>query len=139
MEEKTIYEGSPSQWVNFKVYVLCGLFCWLVIPIFIALYNYFEVKCTKTQITNKRIIIERGLFSKRTDEILLKRVTDTKLFEPFFLRLVGLANLTIYSTDKTRPELLITAIHNGKKIWNELRLSVETERKDVREFEQRFI
>ncbi len=139
MEEKTIYEGSPSQWVNFKVYALCGLFCWLVIPIFIALYNYFEVKCTKTKITNKRIIIERGLFSKRTDEILLKRVTDTKLFEPFFLRLVGLANLTIFSTDKTRPELLIAAIHNGKQIWDELRLSVEAERKNVREFEQRFI
>lgn len=138
MEEKTIYEGSPSQWTNFKVFFLCGLFCWLIVPIFIALYNYFLVKCTKTTITTKRIIVERGLFSKRTDEILLKRVTDTKLFEPFLLRILGLANLTIFSTDKTRPELMIAAIHNGKNIWNELRTSVETERKEVREFEQRF-
>lgn len=138
MEEKTIYEGSPSQWINFKVFLLCGLFCWLIVPIFIALYHYLEIKCTKTIITTKRIIIERGLFSKRTDEILLKRVTDTKLFEPFLLRLVSLANLTVYSTDKTRPELQIAAIHNGRTIWNELRAAVEVERKEVREFEQRF-
>ena len=138
MEEKIIYEGSPSQWINFKVFLLCGLFCWLIVPIFIALYHYLEIKCTKTTITTKRIIIERGLFSKRTDEILLKRVTDTKLFEPFLLRLVGLANLTVYSTDKTRPELQIAAIYNGRTIWNELRAAVEVERKEVREFEQRF-
>ncbi|MCQ2606179.1 MAG: PH domain-containing protein [Bacteroidales bacterium] len=139
MEEKTIYEGSPSQWINIKVFLLCGLFCWLIVPIFFALYHYYLLKCTKTTITTKRIIVERGLFSKRTDEILLKRVTDTKLFEPFLLRLVGLSNLTIYSTDKTRGELFVDAIHNGKQIWNELRAAVEMERVGVKEFEQRFV
>ena len=138
MEEKIIYKGSPSQWINFKVYLLCLIFIWTIIPIFIALYYFFLAECTKTTITTKRIIIERGLFSKRTDEILLKRVTDTKLFEPFLLRLVGLANLTVYSTDKISPELQIAAIHNGRTIWNELRAAVEVERKEVREFEQRF-
>ncbi|MCQ2958905.1 MAG: PH domain-containing protein [Bacteroidales bacterium] len=139
MEEKKIYEGTPSQWTNTKVFVLCGLFCWLIIPVFVALYHYFLLKCTKTTITTKRIIVERGLFSKRTDEILLKRVTDTKLFEPFLLRLVGLSNLTIYSTDKTRGELFVDAIHNGKQVWDDLRMAVEAERKEVREFEQRFV
>lgn len=139
MEEKVIYEGSPSQWTNLKVYLLCGLFCWLIIPIFIAIYHYFEVKSCQTKITTKRIIVQRGLFSKRTDEILLKRVTDTKLFEPFLLRLVGLSDLTIYSTDKTRGELQVMAIHNGKQVWDELRMAVEAERKEVREFEQRFV
>ena len=138
MAEKIIYEGSPSQWTNFKIFFFCGLFCWLIIPIFIALYYYFETKCTRTTISTKRIIVERGLFSKRTDEILLKRVTDTKLFEPFLLRILGLSNLMVYSTDKTRPELFVAAIRNGRNIWNELRAAVEIERKEVREFEQRF-
>lgn len=109
-----------------------------VVPIFVALYYYFLVKCTKTTITTKRIIVERGLFSKRTDEIFLKRVTDTKLFEPFFLRLVGLSNLTIYSIDKTIGEVSVEAIHNGREIWNQLRAAVEVERKTVQELEHRF-
>lgn len=138
MEEKIIYEGSPSQWTNFKVYLLCLIFCMTVVPIFVALYYYFLVKCTKTTITTKRIIVERGLFSKRTDEIFLKRVTDTKLFELFFLRLVGLSNLTIYSTDKTIGEVSVEAIHNGREIWNQLRAAVEVERKTVQELEHRF-
>lgn len=138
MEEKIIYEGSPSQWINTKVFVLCGLFCWLIIPIFIAIYYYFLVKNTKTTISTKRILLERGLFSKRVDEILLKRVTDTKIFEPFLLRIVGLSNITVFSTDKTIPSFDISAINDGRRIWNELRAAVEEERKDVREFEQRF-
>lgn len=138
MEEKIIYEGSPSQWTNTKIFVLCGLFCWLVIPIFIGLYYYFLVKSTKTTITTKRVLLERGLFSKRIDEVLLKRVTDTKIFEPFLLRLVGLANITVFSTDKTIPSFDISAIHDGRRIWNELRAAIEVERKEVREFEQRF-
>lgn len=138
MEEKVIYEGSPSQWTNTKVFVLCGLFCWLIIPIFIGVYYYFLVKSTKTTITTKRVLLERGLFSKRIDEVLLKRVTDTKIFEPFLLRLVGLANITIYSTDKTIPSFDICAIRDGRRIWNDLRAAIEVERKEVREFEQRF-
>lgn len=138
MEEKIIYEGSPSQWTNTKIFVLCGLFCWLVIPIFIGLYYYFLVKSTKTTITTKRVLLERGLFSKRIDEVLLKRVTDTKIFEPFLLRLVGLANITVYSTDKTISSFDICAIRDGRQIWNDLRAAIEVERKEVREFEQRF-
>ncbi len=138
MEEKTIYEGSPSQWTNTKIFVLCGLFCWLIIPIFIAVYFYLLVKSTKTTITTKRILLERGLFSKRIDEVLLKRVTDTKIFEPFLLRLVGLSNIMVFSTDKTIPSFEISAIGDGRRVWNELRAAIETERKEVREFEQRF-
>lgn len=138
MEEKTIYEGSPSQWTNTKIFVLCGLFCWLIIPIFIAVYYYFLVKSTKTTITTKRILLERGLFSKRIDEVLLKRVTDTKILEPFLLRLVGLSNIVVFSTDKTIPSFEVNAVGDGRRVWNELRAAIELERKEVREFEQRF-
>jgi hypothetical protein len=34
MAEEIVWRGTSSQWKNFGVYLLCGLFCWLIVPIF---------------------------------------------------------------------------------------------------------
>jgi hypothetical protein len=36
MAEEIVWRGTSSQWKNFDVYLLCGLFCWLIVPIFFA-------------------------------------------------------------------------------------------------------
>jgi len=33
--EEIVWRGTSSQWRNFGVYLLCGLFCWLIVPIFL--------------------------------------------------------------------------------------------------------
>jgi hypothetical protein len=30
--EEIVWRGTSSQWKNFGVYLLCGLFCWLIVP-----------------------------------------------------------------------------------------------------------
>ena len=135
MEEKVIWVGGPSQWTNFGIYVLCFLFCWLVIPIFIALWKYLAVKSWKIEITDQRIIEEKGVFSKTTDELELYRVKDIRLEQPFWLRLVGLSNILLATSDKTHAFYTIPAIKTGKEIKEQLRIAVDIRRdiKRVRE------
>ncbi len=45
MSEEVVWRGTSSQWKNFGVYLLCGLFCWLIVPIFFALVRYLQTKC----------------------------------------------------------------------------------------------
>jgi hypothetical protein len=33
--EDIVWRGTSWQWKNFGVYLLCGLFCWLLVPIFL--------------------------------------------------------------------------------------------------------
>lgn len=135
MGEKNLWKGSPSQWTNFGTYVLCFLTCWLVIPIFIALWRFFFVKLWKFEITDQRIIEEKGVLSKKTDELELYRVKDIRLEQPFFLRIVGLSNIIMVTSDKTNPIVKIPAIPNGKQLREELRKAVDIRRdiKGVRE------
>lgn len=135
MEEKEIWKGSPSQWINFGTYVVCILFSWLVIPIFIALWKFLVVKTWKIEITNQRLITEKGVLSKTTDELELYRVKDLRLHEPFLLRLVGLSNIILVTSDRTNPMVIIPSIADGKNIREKLRLAVEARRdkKGVRE------
>ena len=137
--EKVIFEGTPSQWNNFKVYAVCFLLCWLVVPIFVAIYHYFKTKSELTTITTLKIVTERGVFSREMNEILLQRVTDVKLNQSFGQRILGLSDISVFSTDQTSGLLKIESIHDGKRIWNELRESVATCRQNIKEIEQRIV
>jgi uncharacterized membrane protein YdbT with pleckstrin-like domain len=133
--ETLIWEGHPSQWSNFPTFLLCTLFCVLVIPIFIAFARWLQTRCFDYRITTERIVIKRGVFSKRTDELELYRVKDTTLVEPFWLRLVSLGHIDLTTSDRTTPYLRITAVPEASRLREELRRNVERMRvqKGVRE------
>ena len=139
MEKKVIYEGSPSQVVNLGVIILDVLFCWLIIPLIMMIVRILQTKYTKTTITTKEIVTEHGVLSKKVDELLLKRVTDVQMSQPLWLRIFGLSNLILASTDVSNPTLTIKGIPNGKQVWQELRDAIAEERKNVQEQEFRHV
>ena len=139
MEKRIIYEGSPSQITNLVYFIVCGLLCWLVIPAIMLILRFLETKCTKTTITTTEIISEHGLFSKKTDELLLKRITDIHLDQPFLLRIFGLSNIIVTTTDVTDGALIIKALPNGKQVWQQLREAIAECRKTVYEQELRHV
>ena len=136
MEEKEIWKGSPSQWTNLGTYVMSILFFWLLlIPVFIALWRFLVVKTWKIKITNQRLIEEKGVFSKTTEELELYRVKDIRLDQPFFYRLVGLSNVILVTSDRTNPIVTIPAVTDGTNLKEKLRTAVDIRRdkKGVRE------
>jgi len=135
MEEKEIWKGSPSQWTNFGTYLLCLLFIFLIIPIFIALWRFLVVRTWKIEITDQRLIEEKGVLSKTTEELELFRVKDIRLEQPFILRLVGLSNIVLMTSDRTQSIVRIPAIKDGKKLREKIRVAVDIRRdkKRVRE------
>ena len=76
MSEETVWRGTSSQWKNLGPYVLCGFFCWLIVPIFIALWCYLQTKNKIYELTTERLKITEGVFSKITDTLELYRVKD---------------------------------------------------------------
>lgn len=134
--EIMIWEGSPSQWVNFNFYLLCLVLCAAFgLGILLAIWQYYETKFHKLKITDQRIIEKRGIFSIRTDELELYRVKDITFEQPFFLRLLGLSNLVLDTTDHSNELLKIKGITNGSIVKEQLRTAVDIRRdlKGVRE------
>ena len=72
-----------------------------------------------------------GIFSKTTNEVELYRVKDIKLIQPFWLRILGLSNIWLDSTDHSNPTILIKGIHNGSEIKEQLRMAVDI-RRDIK-------
>jgi membrane protein YdbS with pleckstrin-like domain len=161
MEEKKIWNGSPSQWMGIKSYIV-----WLIIPISMSILSIFfltdiiyisyfvyaylfigllksfwiflNIRFNKIKVSNQRLIEENGIFSKITNELELFRVKDIVFEQPFLMRLVGLSIITLITSDKTSPQVSMTGIKGGKSLKEDLRKIVEIERERKKVYERDF-
>ena len=165
LSEQTIWNGSPSWLLNIKKIIFWGVlnialpilivYLWtagvtnpkldtmfwvlltatIIIPASVIAFTIFDARFVKYTLTNERLIIQKGILTRTTDEIELYRVKDIRLVEPFLQRLVGLSVIEITSSDRTNPNLSLAGIKNGDVLRNNLRNQVERLRtnKNVRE------
>lgn len=132
--EEAIWAGRSSQILLLHVYILCALFCWLIVPIIYALVKWIQLRSRQYEITTQRVRVRQGVFSKRTDELELYRVRDATLIEPFWLRLFGLGNIVITTNDASTPSLTLEGLPDSAATREKLRAAVEVcrDRKRVR-------
>ena len=100
-----------------------------------GLWRYLTIRTWKIVVTNQRITEEKGVLSRSTDELELFRVKDIKLDEPLWIRIFGLSNIVLHTSDRTSPTVIIPAIKGGKELREKLRDLVDQrrEQKGVRE------
>ncbi|WP_165787149.1 PH domain-containing protein [Pseudohalioglobus lutimaris] len=151
----------PSQWTNAFYFAVGGIA--LVIGIVVAftglgagipwsekiahgvwaaglmliVWKYLEIRCIRYQLSAEQLTASHGVLNRLTDNLELYRIKDTQVFEPIWLRLVGLGNVCIHSSDKTTPTLMVRAIPKPMDVATMVRRQVEAERvrKGVREFD----
>ena len=107
---KILWKSSPSQINNFWSYLL--LFWTVIIPIWI----YLTTRFTKYELNSERLIIKKGILSQNIEETELYRIKDYSIFKPFFLRIFGLGNLVLTSSDKNNKYVSLLAIKDVEKI-----------------------
>jgi uncharacterized membrane protein YdbT with pleckstrin-like domain len=149
--ENLLWSGHTSQWVHFWYYFFCLLlaagigvaatmfglatagigalgYLALLIPAFMWLIRWWVTKCTHYELTSQRLRIRTGILNKKVDELELFRVKDYTMEQPFLLRLVGLGNLTMITSDATSPTVAIKAIPGIETVREKLRQAVQSER-----------
>ena len=118
-----LWKSGPSQISNFWSYLF--LFWTIIVPIWIYLVTRF----TKYELNSERLIIKKGILSQNIEETELYRIKDYSIFKPFFLRIFGLGNLVLTSSDKNNKYISLLAIKDVEKIKDLIRGHVEKSRK----------
>jgi uncharacterized membrane protein YdbT with pleckstrin-like domain len=135
--ETEVWTGRPSQIANLGVFVWCGLLCWLVVPIFVAVWRYLLVRTLRYELTSQRFRVTSGVLSRRTDEAELYRVKDSEFSQTLFQRLFGLGTVRMATSDESSPLVSIESIpaNRAKELREQIRNLVEDlrDRKRVRE------
>jgi uncharacterized membrane protein YdbT with pleckstrin-like domain len=150
--ETTLWQGSPSQWLNIGHHLIAllaaaaavagGIFfppAWalLVIPLGYIAWRYLVVRCQRYQLTSERLRVTKGVLNQHIDEIELYRVKDIQMSRAFWMRLTGLSSLHLETSDRSLPLLVIPAVRGGTELREQLRKQVEElrDRKRVREMD----
>jgi uncharacterized membrane protein YdbT with pleckstrin-like domain len=92
------------------------------------LIRFFQTKYASVEVNSERLIERSGVFSRKTDELELYRVKDIRHVEPFWLRLFGLSDIVLYTSDKSTPVIVLRAIENGEIVRALIRDAVESRR-----------
>lgn len=128
--EQTLYEGNPAMVPNVGSLLLC------IITLGIALlFLWLRAKGRHYRITNQRIVIEDGLFSKKLEQVDLYRITDYVVERPFGQRIMGTGNIVLEAIDSTSPMLRIANLKTDVvDLYEKLRIATEAakQRRGVR-------
>ena len=78
-------------------------------------------KTTIYRISNDRVELERGVFSKSVQNVEMWRVQDVGFHQPWIQRIVGLGKVSIVSTDKSDPRINVGPIKNSRAVYDVLK------------------
>ena len=122
--EETLFEGHPA--------VLPGLGALLlaVLTLGIALLFFLmRSRAITYKVTTRRVIVERGLLSKRLEQVDAYRIKDYVVERPFGQRLLGTGNLQLITMDTTTPQVELHGLPTDVvALYERLRAAAEADR-----------
>lgn len=122
--ETTLFEGNPALVPNAWALLVSVLTVGLAL-----LYFLIRSKQVHYKITTQRVIIEKGLFSKRMDQIDTYRINDYVVERPFGQRMLGTGNIVLTSIDRSTPEVRIEDIKTDVlALYESLRKATEDQK-----------
>jgi uncharacterized membrane protein YdbT with pleckstrin-like domain len=99
---------------NLTLGIIVLLILGLIPAVFELLMAIARNRTTHYRVTNQRIIIESGLFSRSLEEIDMRSVDDIEFRQSLLERLFGIGEIAILSTDKVAPRRALHGIHDPR-------------------------
>jgi len=98
-------------------------------------FNYGLPSFTAYKITDSRIIVEKGIFTKKRDEIRLYRIRDVSTKRSLWERLFKMGDITVISSDASHASFVLRNIKQAIHVSDILGAAVEESRIRHRAFE----
>lgn len=124
-DTEPVWAAQEGHVASATYYLTCLLFCWLVIPILLALARFIRVSRHTYTLTEQRLREQSGVFFRRTEDLELYRVKDLSIEQPLLQRLVGCGRILLVTTDQSSPIVALEAIPNPVAVADLIRDYVE--------------
>jgi membrane protein YdbS with pleckstrin-like domain len=114
--EESLSAGEKVEGL-FRLHWTSWLWVWLwvllAIPtlgltLFVALYVYLQLKYQERGVTNKRVILKKGIIGRKTEEMKLTSIETVEIDQGVFGRMLGFGTVKI--TGRGVSDFLFTGI-----------------------------
>jgi len=125
VEERVLFEGHPAMIPSLGALLVCVLTLGLA-----TIYFWIRRSAIHYKITTERLVVERGLFGKRMDQIDIYRINDYVVEVPFGQRILGTGNLVVTAMDQSNPQLTLANLKTDvRALYEQLRRATEQEKR----------
>ena len=123
-QEETLFEGHPAAVPSFGALLIAVLTLGLAF-----IYFLLQSRSTTYKVTTKRVLVERGLLSKRLEQVDAYRIKDFVVDRPFGQRLLGTGNIQLLTMDATTPTIELRGLGaDVVALYERLRAAAEADR-----------
>lgn len=77
---------------------------------------WLSMKNTTLTLTTQRVIVESGIFAKRTTEIPMKDIAEIQVAQNFFTRMVDVGDLVLLCAGAQRKQLVVMAVPHPTEV-----------------------
>jgi membrane protein YdbS with pleckstrin-like domain len=131
---------KPSQFVNIGWFLLFagGIYIsltvrnpwWCVGSGVLWFAKWLIIKCWSFRFHEKTIAERKGVFSVLTREIHYFRIKSVRWEQPFWLRIFGLSNVVLVTSDPLIPMLRVYATYGGEDLKDRIKAQVTKLRRE---------
>ncbi len=133
------YVMKPSQWMNLPYYIILIPLMYIFweypwvwgLWLFIAFYRFLDVYFWRFEFREMTITERRGVLSVTKDTIQYYRIKSVRLDQPIWLRIFGLSNVQVITSEQFKPALMLHAVYDGDAIRSLLNAKMYSWRKSM--------
>ncbi len=104
-------------WIPMVMWIILGIptlgLTWLI-----ALYEFLRLKFLEQGVTNKRVIIKRGIISRKTEEMKLTSIETVEIDQGIFGRIFGFGKVKI--TGRGISDFVFKGIDDPKSVKRQI-------------------
>ncbi len=93
----------------------------LIVQLIGLLVSWVKLRSTTYTVTNQRVLIEHGIFTKTVDEIDLRYIADSQFFQTFVDRILGIGNVMLISSDANTPRYVLRSVKDPRAVRETVR------------------
>lgn len=91
---ETLVKLHWFAWVGPVIWAVLG-FVTLGLTWLVAIYQFLQLKFLEQGVTNKRVILKRGVISRKTEEMKLRSIETVEISQGVFGRIFGFGTVKI--------------------------------------------
>jgi uncharacterized membrane protein YdbT with pleckstrin-like domain len=116
--EETLLEINPAMFRNNPLGFILSVLLVAAAGVGLVILGiwWLDKKAATLTVTNKRTIQRRGLFSKKTSEVLHRDVRNIEIDQSVFQRLFGVGNIGIASAGRSGMEIEFRGVRDPEGV-----------------------
>lgn len=118
--------GIENYWIDSLKSVTA---CVTALCLLCLAYRLVYLLGTRYEITQEQLIHRHGVFTRKSDYVELYRIVDYAEQKSILQQLARLKTITVYSGDRTNPEIRLIGIRAGCRVTEIIRNRVEQNKK----------